>query len=165
MRLVRTAAVLAMLGATAAHAQTIDIRDCPLDTVVFVDPWAGGSFVVQKVGTDYSWLCEDGFEPPDAMCSGPFGYLVLEGQYRRDERAEPEQMTAVYTVIKGVPCCDWNVEPGRSSVTGNEDFKWLGASEAPLLREMPFLSIETQYGTDFGNPYYAASCTTRTNAP
>lgn len=110
------AVVLAAFGCAAtATAQPIDIRDCPLDTVVFIDPWAGGSFVVRKVGADHSWLCEEGFEPPDAMCSGPFGHLVLEGEHRRYEWSEPERMTATYTVIKGVPCCDWGGREGAIS--------------------------------------------------
>lgn len=143
------------------EAETIDVRDCPLDTVVFADPWAGGSFAVKRVGTNYNWLCEEGFEPPDEMCQGPFGDLVLEGEYRSDANAAPEQKTAIYTVIKGVPCCDWSVEDGRSPLTGNEGFKWLGAAEAPKLRDQPFLSIESEYAEDFGNPYFAAACMLR----
>ena len=78
----QAAALLAALACStgAAGAGVIDIRDCPLDTLVFVDPWAGGSFTVKRVGTNYSWLCQEGFQPPDAMCQGPYGDLVLEGE-------------------------------------------------------------------------------------
>ena len=71
-----------------AQAQTIDIRDCPLDTVVFVDPWAGGSFQVKRVGTKYNWLCEEGFAPPDEIrrrvrsiiqAAGPRGFVFNLG--------------------------------------------------------------------------------------
>ena len=150
-----------MLAEQSAGAQTIDIRDCPLDTIVFADPWAGGSFAVQRVGTNYRWLCEEGFEPPDEMCQGPYGDLVLEGEHRSDGNGAPEQKTAIYTIIKGSPCCDWSVESGSSQVVKSENFKWVEAGKAPLLREMPFLSIESEYGEDFGNPYFAASCTLR----
>jgi hypothetical protein len=158
-----TAALVATAVITgySAHAQTIDLRDCPLDTVVFTDPWAGGSFTVKRVGTNYNWLCADGFQPPDEMCQGPYGDLVLDGEYRSDANAAPEQKMAIYTIIKGVPCCDWSVESGNSPVIKNEDFKWLEAAKTPLLREMPFLSIESEHAEDFGNPYFAAACTLR----
>ena len=138
----------------------IDIRDCPLDTLVFVDPWAGGSFTVKRVGTNYSWLCQEGFQPPDAMCQGPYGDLVLEDEYRSIANADPEPKTAVYSIIKGVPCCDWNVANGGSAAVG-ENLTWLEQGKAPLLKELPFLSIESQYGEGFGNPFFAASCTLR----
>ncbi|MGE0502231.1 MAG: hypothetical protein AB7I79_14385 [Rhizobiaceae bacterium] len=157
------AAVGFLAGVCQSAAATIDIRDCPLDTTVFVDPWAGASFTVERVGTLYNWLCPDGFEPPDAMCSGPYGDLVLEGSYRESNDGEPKAMTAIWSVIKGVPCCGWNVEDGRSAVTGNADFRWLAPADVPTLREMPFLSIEalSYQGSDFGNPVNAASCRTR----
>lgn len=149
------------LPAPAVHAQTIDIRDCPLDTVVFAEPWSGASFAVKRVGNNHTWICEEGFEPPSELCSGPFGDLVLEGEYRRSEHSEMEQMTAIWSVIKGSPCCSWNVEPGTSAVTRGPDFKWLRPGEAPLLRDMPFLSIWSDYGRDFGNPVHAAACVLR----
>lgn len=158
---IRLAAFLAILATSSPAASVpIDIRDCPLDTLVFVDPSAGGSFAVQKVGTDYTWLCEDGFSPPDPLCSGPFGFLVLEGQHRSTPEAPPELKTAIYSVIRAAPCCDWGVEDGRSAVTGNEGFTWLAAGEAPFLRDMSFMSIESEHATDFGSPYYASMCVT-----
>jgi hypothetical protein len=112
-----------------------------------------------RVGTRYNWHCEESFQPPDEMCQGPYGDLVLVGEYRSDESVAPEQKTAIYTIIKGVPCGDWNVDDGSSPVAKNEDFKWIEAGKAPLLREMPFLSIESGYGEDFGNPFFAMACT------
>lgn len=156
-----TALVVAVLAGQSAGAQAIDIRDCPLDTTVFVDQWTGGSFAVKRVGTNYNWMCQEGYLPPDEMCQGPFGDLVLEGEHRSDANTAPEQKTAIYTIIKGVPCCDWNVQAGGSPVIGNENFKWLEAGKAPLLRDLPFLSIESEYGEDFGNPYFAVACALR----
>lgn len=46
-------------------------------------------------------------------------------------------------------------------MTGNDGFKWLAAADVPRLRDLPFLSIESEYAEDFGNPYHAASCTLR----
>ena len=160
MSFARTAVAALAVAASGvgAHAQAIDIRNCPLDTLTFVDPWAGGSFIVKKVGTDYTFICPEGFQPPDEMCSGPYGYLVLQGVHQDSSSASPVQKTAIYSVIKGVPCCDWSVEEGVSSVVAGKDFKWLGPSEVPKLRELPFLSIESQYAEDFGNPYFAAAC-------
>lgn len=159
----RALTVVACLGiaTTAPAATVIDIRDCPLDTVVFVDPWAGGEFAVRRVGTDYLWQCPDGAEPPDVNCMGPYGDLVLEGMYRQYESSEPELMSAVWSVIKGVPCCGWSVQPGEVSAVGNDNFKWLTPADVPKLRDMQWLSIESNEGMAFGNPVYAASCTAR----
>lgn len=146
--------------ATVAPASTvIDIRDCRLDTVVFVDPWADGEFAVNRVGTDYTWQCPDGVTPPDVNCMGPYGDLVLEGMYRQYQSSEPELMSAVWTVIKGVPCCGWSVQSGE--VIGRESFKWLSASDVPTLRHMRWLSIESGEQLAFDNPVYAASCRTK----
>jgi len=148
-------AVLALGG--SASSATIDIRDCPLDTLVFVDPWVAGSyFAVSRVGANQSWLCEEGVQPPDESCRGPYGDLVLEGSYRQYESSQPETMSAVWSVIDGVPCCDWNVEKG--TVDGADGFKWFGKEDAPLLEDMPWLTIESDHGEDFGNPLVAATC-------
>ena len=155
------AAACLVVATTATASTAIDIRDCPVDTVVFVDPWAGAEFAVRRVGTDYSWQCPDGVEPPDINCMGPYGNLVLEGMYREDENSEAELRSAVWSVIKGVPCCGWSVQPGEVRTAGRESFKWLAPAEAPKLNEMSWLSIESDQGLAFGNPVYAASCTTR----
>ena len=147
--------------ATSAPAATIDIRDCPLDTVVFVDPWAGGEFTVKRVGTDYLWQCPEGVEPPDVNCMGPYGDLVLEGMHRKDSYAEPELMSAIWSVIKGVPCCGWTAEPGTVVRNGHGNFKWLTPAEVPKLGAMEWLSIDPGDLAVFGNPVYAVACETR----
>jgi len=147
--------------ATGVPAAAIDIRDCRLDTVVFVDPWAGGEFAVTRGGTDYIWQCPEGVQPPDVNCMGPYGDLVLEGMYRQYPSSKAELMSAIWSVIKGVPCCGWSVEEGEASTSGRENFKWLPPAEAPALREMQWLSIESSEGLAFQNPVYAAACDER----
>lgn len=155
------AAAMLMFSAAYAGGEAIDLRDCPLDTTVFVDPWAGQTFRVKRVGTDYSYMCPDGLEPPDEMCRGPFGDLVLEGERSDSEDSPGETMYAVYTIIAGVPCCDWYVHKPDEMKFGS-GFKWLEAKDVPLLRDQPWLSIDAvNYGSDFGNPLFAVSCTLR----
>jgi hypothetical protein len=156
--------LVGVLAATSASAASLDIRDCPLDTLVFVDPWANSTFEVDRVGRSETWSCPDGVKPPDMTCRGPFGDTVLQGTYAEYGGAEQVPMTAVYSVIAAVPCCGWNVAEGR---TGDqvENFRWLDATEMPVLRSVPWLSIDsdpmTEHGSDFGNPLYAAACTLR----
>lgn len=155
------ASVLLMASIGHAEERSIDIRDCPLDTIVFADPWAGQTFKVTRVGTAYSYMCADGFQPPSEMCRGPLGDLVLEGELSDSAEAKSETMFATYTVIAGVPCCDWSVSKPEEMKFA-DGFKWLEPKDVPLLREQPWLSIEAvNYGSDFGNPLYAASCTLR----
>lgn len=154
-----SAAVLLMASMADAAGQRIDLRDCPLDTVVFVDPWAGGTFKVKRVGTDYSYLCEDETKPPDDTCRGPYGDLVLEGEYSDSEDAPGQTLYARYNVIPAVPCCDWNVHKPEEMQFG-VGFKWLAGKDVPLLKQQPWLSIDSvNFGSDFGNPLYAVSCT------
>lgn len=155
-------AVGAALLASISHAadKQIDIRDCPLDTMVFLDPWAEQVFKVKRVGTDYSFSCEDETKPPDDSCRGPYGDLVLEGEWSDWKGPPGETMYATYRVIDGVPCCDWHVTKQQETKFG-PGFKWLEPKDVPLLKTQPFLSIESGYDTDFGNPLYVVSCTLR----
>jgi len=62
--------------------QVINMRQCPLDALTFVDPVAGAEFTVTRVGTNSHYLCDSGptdIPPADEQCSGPFGDLVLQG--------------------------------------------------------------------------------------
>jgi hypothetical protein len=147
-----------LMGSSAAAE--IDLRQCPLDTVVFTDPWGGDTFAVNRVGSDLSYVCEDGAEPPSDLCMGPVGDLVLDGILTGDTGEEGVPKYAIYTVIRGAPCCDWNVTDPADTVLG-ENFKWLEPAAVPLLGDQPFLSIESEYGEDFGNPMMAVACTLR----
>ncbi len=42
-----------------ANSATFDMRDCALNNIIFIDPWAGDQFVTQHVGTSYYYLCGD----------------------------------------------------------------------------------------------------------
>ncbi len=162
MRIQLAAGLTALCVASCASAATIDIRDCPLDTLVFVDPWVAGSeFTVTRVGANREWQCEAGVTPPDDSCRGPYGDLVLEGMFKQYGSSKPEAMSAVWSVIDGVPCCGWNVEKGTASASTADGFTWFGKADAPLLKDMPWLTIESDYGEDFGNPLVAATCELR----
>lgn len=84
---------------------------------------------------------------------------MLDGQYfdsEDDQTGEPR--AATYSIIKGAPCCDWKVdapEPTGDGVT------WLDAADMPLLGDQSWLSIDSSYGEDFGNPVFAVACTAR----
>lgn len=158
----RKALFALLIGAVAspAHSATIDIRDCRLDTVIFVDPWADGTFAVKRVGNNHVYACPDGVKPPNIDCDGPYGDLVLEGEYRRYESSEPETISAIWSVAKALPCCGWSIESGVTSLDGKGQFMWLPAKDVPKLRDMPFLSIDPEGGSDLGNPVIAAACTT-----
>jgi hypothetical protein len=161
MRVGRTIVVAAsFLAISHSFAAEVDLRKCPLDTVVFVDPWAGGTFTVSRVGTDREYVCEDGATPPSDLCRGPVGDLVLEGVLGGDVEGAGESRYAMYTVVLGAPCCDWNITIPAETVF-SPNLKWLAPEEVPLLGEQAFLSIDSEYGEDFGNPFMAAACTLR----
>lgn len=143
-----------------AQAKTIDIRDCSLEGLTFVDPWAGGSFTVRKVGTAYAYNCPEGVVVPNDECRGPYGDLVLEGDYRENSNDGPVTKSAIWSVIPAVPCCGWNVLQG-AYLPSEKGFAWLTGSAVPKLADMSFLSIESESGEDFGNPLMAASCEIR----
>lgn len=158
------AACAGLLAVVTADASEIDIRKCPLDTLKFADPWAGASFTVQRVGTRYEYLCDDGMvdEPVDEFCQGPFGELVLHGEFVESKWREAKQIFAVYYTLKAVPCCGWSIRNDDTDTLAG--VKWLEAAEIPLLGEMPFASINPGDGGDevgFGNEQYVMGCTLR----
>ncbi len=68
-------AMISIAFVTAASAgEMLDMRKCPLDTVVFLDPWAGETFAVKRVGTNYVYRCEGGLKktPPLMMIASVF---------------------------------------------------------------------------------------------
>ena len=160
--MLRAAAIALMLAAAIpGHAASVDLRDCPLDTVLFLDPWAGGSFAVKRVGTDYFWNCPEGASMPDPSCEGPYGDLVLEGSYRENRYSAERPMTAVWSVIKAVPCCGWSLTDGSYRFTQRPDFKWLSDGDVPTLGTMNWLTIDVDSFKTIGNPLHAVACTLR----
>lgn len=161
----KLAVIACLLGlscvVTRANSETVDIRECPLDTIVFVDPGAGGSFTVKRVGTDYVYLCESGvLEKPVSSeeCTGPYGNLVLEGDLTKYKDSKPKSILAIWYVQKAVPCCGWTILENNPSNTA--DVKWLASAEVPLLGNVPFAGIEPSESdtASFGNPKYAMIC-------
>lgn len=161
----RATAVLTLLLfsiASMASGRDIDIRDCPLDTVTFVDPWAGGTFTVSEVGTRHEYLCNGTYTKEaraDETCRGPFGDLILVGDLRAYEDSEPIPAAAIWSVVRAAPCCGWRIEAADG--LNSEGVKWLGQREVPTLRELPFASVEGSSAdtVDFGNEKHATACT------
>ena len=130
-----------------------DMRDCKLDALTFFDPWVGrGQFTVERVGETLSFWCVDGDgigaktkKPTDAAnCRGPFGDLLLEGSFDRS----PNEMTVIWSVIAGVPCCGWEAYP-TSQVPARHlsDVEWFPKGTAPALGSLPSVLIEAgEYG-------------------
>lgn len=155
-----------------AQGRIFDMRQCPLDTITFVDPWAGGDFAVTEVGTNYSYLCRSGWQPhapAGEECSGPYGELILKGTLRQYAGSESQTAFAVWNVIKGAPCCWWEAFPAdaEQSLSSGENFEWLEKGNMPTLGEFGFASIDGDstsneaFSSLFGNPMMAMLCELR----
>ncbi len=152
--------------------EILDIRKCPLDTTIFIDPWAGGSFTVQRVGTNYHYLCGQprkvsSIPAPGEECLGPYGNLVLLGSLSDSHGEEAKSVVAIYETIKGAPCCGWLVHKRESPAVEQlfKKVKWLEPNDVPKLGKLPFGSIKRhEYAPDesftniFGNPKIAMKC-------
>ena len=137
--------------------KSIDIRQCPLDTVTFTDPWAGGEFVVNRVGEDYEYLCPDEGVVKEKLsneCRGPLGGLILDGHYN------DRHVWAIYYMLPAAPCCGWNVTVPD---LGDSAVRWLKGEEVPMLGDKPFLNIDPEGSKEsiITNPLYAVSCQLR----
>ena len=152
-----------------AASNIITLEACPLDTLTFVDPWAGGTFAVDKVGRHYSYLCGDevsAVKKDGQACRGPYGELVLRGKLRKSGEEPEETVFAVWNTIVGSPCCWWDIFDKEKDAIG-ASFAWFSAGEVPTLGSMPFLSIEPNHLSNdraekiFGNPKTALKCFVR----
>ena len=156
------------LSAASDRGRSIDMRKCPLDTITFVDPWAGSTFEVTKVGADYTYDCPSGMKPSPPATEerkGPFGDLILEGTYTED--AGKQTMFAIYKSIEGSPCCGWSSLNGKedSILSGRKNFKWFSQKDMPRLGEFQFASIDPDQATPdadakqlINNPLIAMKC-------
>jgi hypothetical protein len=150
---------LSALMSTQSFAASIDIRDCLLENTTFVDWLDAISFSVKRVGTAYSHLCDDGKEPPDPSCEGPYGELVVEGELRTGRSAEPETLYAIWAVYKSVPCCGWRLSrPGENDPQSWDGFTWLAAGTGPKLRDQAFYTIGSDEKPVFDRVMFAVSC-------
>lgn len=164
------ASFLAATPQALSQGRTIDLRGCPLNTVTFIDPGAGGEFKVERVGTDYIYLCSSGPREQPVQgeeCMGPYCELVLKGMNRKYGGDDAHPLFAVWTVSKAAPCCGWYVTYGDDiRVLGElKNFRWLGEEEIPKLRDLPFASIDSDelisnddFDAIFGNPKVAMMC-------
>jgi hypothetical protein len=107
---------------------------CRLDQIVFKDNKSGRHFVAERVAVDYFYLCEDSatkrYSRPQKQfkdCYGPLGYTIIEGKLDR------AKAYAVYTVIKGAPCCHWQSYLGRLEKPAPKVREWLRADDIPAI--------------------------------
>jgi hypothetical protein len=147
---------------------TVDMRDCRLDTVTFIDPVAGGTFAVARVGRNVNYLCKGGVRTDaeaDDICAGPFGDLVLAG--RLGEPGEtPRNVFAVWHMEKAAPCCGWRILEERAGrkFAALPGFRWLDGVRAPRLGQVGFASIffdelHQEGSAVFSAPKIAMHCT------
>jgi hypothetical protein len=145
-RSLRLAACLVFTAlAQAALAQhTIDLRNCPLDTITYKARWGPTTFSVKRVATYWTYLCGKSgvVDAPISgeQCSGPYGTTTLLGEFRDHfDRVKP--LIAEYEAIKGVPCCRWMTRSAKASeILGTA---WLQPGAAPLLGDhLRFLTID-----------------------
>lgn len=131
-----------------------DMRDCKLDALTFFDSWVDGAqFKVERVGETRVYWCvdSDGIgtktknPTENANCRGPFGDLLLEGTFD----GSPNEMTVIWSVIDGVPCCGWNAYSTNqihNHISSDllSDVEWFPKGTAPTLgSKVPTALIET----------------------
>jgi hypothetical protein len=107
---------------------------CRLDQVVFTDSKSGRQFAAERVAVDYFYLCDNSatkrYSRPQKQfkdCYGPLGYTIIEG------KLDATKAYAVYTVIKGAPCCHWESYLGRLKKPAPKVKEWLRPSEIPTI--------------------------------
>ena len=136
------ALLLALLLAPSASAW--DIRDCPLSSLTFVDPWGGARFEVAQAAQSVFYLC-DGMrevvatEQPEG-CAGPYGEVLLAGRLT-DPVHGKRQLIARYTQFPAALCCLWNYQPQAGTVPYTAEAAWYSHGQGPTLRQWPFAAI------------------------
>lgn len=164
MKLGAVLAFAAAVCAYSAHGETIDIRNCPLNATVFVNPLGGDRFVVKKVGTDYLYQCDRGEESKPVFgetCLGPYGGFILLGDFVSGSRPhdDPVSTIAVLYTLPALPCCGWYT---RTATPENlAKIEWLGPDDMPLVRDKNLVVIEPDTEDDenaFDSTLYAVAC-------
>lgn len=145
-----------LVMATPLASQTIDLRDCPLDRLDFVDTDGVEVFTVAQVGVQQFAICGNPQTVVDLSemeqredCRGPFGHVILDGLLH--DGAPDESATgvmAIWSVLPAEPCCGWSFDMGENVVnvlvgpglpTPNEAFAaidWLEPGQVPSLGEI-----------------------------
>lgn len=110
MRVLRPLLGLCLLAALPNVAASQDIRDCPLDQLLFIDPWGGAEFTVDRVAGGFQRYCYDA-ERGEIVPTSELGEdCRLLGDLHLIGTASnaADQMVATYSVIWGAPCCGWS---------------------------------------------------------
>jgi len=147
----------------------LDISECPITNLVFVDSWTKSEFIVKKVGISYMYICGNAIGPAAirADCKGPYGDTLFEGLFKDKTNLSSQPSTAyfVWSVIKGVPCCGWNAfnKATADEIVQKKEFKWLSNGSAPKLKDMGFASIQLDNNSTnetgvLSNPMNALRC-------
>ncbi|WP_157971164.1 hypothetical protein [Pseudogemmobacter bohemicus] len=146
------AAIVAFGALLAGQAAAFDMRDCPLDRVIFVDAWSKTRFAPERIGLDVYYACgpqealQDDSPGVRSDCYGPYGNIILQGSY--PENGDEGHFTAVYSLLKGTsPCCGWSVYPTAEAGEIEAATTWLNPGEAPKLGDWPFGGITNAWGS------------------
>jgi hypothetical protein len=106
---------------------------CPIDQVVFRDEQSGKEFAAERVALNYLYDCQGQFvaatrERPDLRdCRGPYGDTIIEGFMGG------EKVFALYSVIRGAPCCTWESYLGTNTVILKKVKSWLPTGTGPKI--------------------------------
>ena len=88
---------------------SFDMRNCPINRVVYLNAWSGDIFEVHEFGYSYSYRCDDGAtwsEIETKECSARYGIQVLAGTLFTREDATGIAMTIMHeSMIGNAPCC------------------------------------------------------------
>ncbi len=144
-----------IVGVIPSEGFGADIRDCRLDSLTFFNTdessYIGERFKVERVGETQVFWCVDNegistktTNPTEIEnCQGPFGDLLLEGTFD----GTPSEMTVIWSVIAGVPCCAWDAYPTSQvhiSTGLLSDVGWFPKGTAPTMgSRVPTALIET----------------------
>lgn len=130
---IKRAAILALIIAMQGSASTAKDRGkmCPLDRTIFRDKNSGREFIALKVGLNQEYSCgqKSSYHHPEKQlqekCGPPLGDEVIVG------RMSGAPVVAVFTVIRGLPCCSWRSYRGAPTLLDIKE--WLRPDEMPLV--------------------------------
>jgi hypothetical protein len=122
-----------MLIVMALSAGAARGAECPLDQVIFRDEPSKREFAAERVALNYVYLCGEKFVSASRersalkQCRGPYGDTIIEGFLGG------EKVYAVYTVIKGSPCCSWESYIGTNTEVLKRVKEWLPSGTGPRI--------------------------------
>lgn len=138
----------------------MNLKDCPLDLVVFESTWGSERFVVDRVGSNRFYACGkrelslDEFDRlaetgKESVCKGPLGSIFLKGHLQNMPQGVASNRYMIYQVSDGSPCCLWN-SPNDEDLkyyTEKNNIEWHSETSMPTLEEVksPVIEFDENY--------------------